>query len=581
MGGDNSLPQLSPKKIRRLDRVSQRETSPISELDTAARNTPTTIRQALASPLWESSMRDELDAHVRNGTCEYVPLPPGRKAIPTKWVWKAKHLKSGAVERLKSRWVAIGYRQKYGVDFTHTYAPTARTAAFKSLVSLASTHRLRLRHIDVEAAFVQGDIDEEIYVLPAPGYERFAEDGTPLVGRLRRPLYGLKQAPRQWNIKLHKVLTSLGFTRCVSDRGVYVYQRGLDRILLAEHVDDIVIASSSEAAERKMIADLATHLTIRDLGVLSFFLGFELTYCADGSIHLSQRKYALEILEKFGFADSNPAPTPCVPGSDFSKRQPGEPAPKLGASLFRSALGGIIYLCNTFPQLSFVTSALATAMSDPAQRHWVLLTRVLRYIKGNVASGILFRPSSSPTATVSSAKLYTDADWAAHRETRRSVSGYALFLDGNLISVGSQLQRSLTALSTCESEYVAAGYGAQELLWLRNLVSELGYPISSPTPLLIDNASALDSIVRPSRRSKLKHIDLRHHFIRDLFEEDIIAPTHVASRENTADVFTKALTTDKFEKCVAALGVVHCPMSPVSSLSSPPVPPARKVHFSL
>ena len=290
---------------------------------------PQSYKQALRrsdAQLWQQAAKLEMDNHISNGTWELVDLPPGAKCISSGWVFRVKRTADGSIERYKARLVAKGYSQRPGFDYTEVFAPTFRYAAIRTIIALAAINDLHLRSIDISHAFINGDLEETIYMRQAEGFHT----GSPnQVYRLRKSLYGLKQATRQWNKKLHDALASMGFKRLKSDRSIYIFLRGEVCIIIPVFIEDITFASSNSAAIDSAIKELASHVRLRDLGPTTFLLGVEII--RDRSkcqISLSQRQYIVDALDHFGMSDCNPICTPMDPGvhllSSMSPQTPEE-----------------------------------------------------------------------------------------------------------------------------------------------------------------------------------------------------------------------------------------------------------------
>ena len=515
---------------------------------------PQTYAEARVHPQWVQAMDEEFSALESTGTFEWCALPPDRRLIKGKWVYKTKFLMDGNVERFKARFCAKGFSQIEGVDFTETFAPTAQRASFRVLLGLRSALNLQFEHMDASSAFLQGDLEEVIYIEPPAGYERVDSSGRPLVWRLLRPLYGLKQSPRQWNVKLHKTLKDLGFVRLGSDSCLYLLVRGDSVVFLLLHVDDLAMAHNSASLSREVKAALTARLKFKDLGQLQYFTGFELRYDGLGGVHLSQAAYARAVLTTFGMLDAHPHPIPMDAHVSLLNRQPEEPECSVGIDHYRSAVGSLQYLVNTRPDIAFAVGAVARHVASPSEAHWQAVMKIFRYVRGTQTYGIYY-PSSSPTR-YPPLLCYTDADWAGDRNDRRSTSGFACFLGESLVAFGSKKQASV-AISTCEAEYLAAGSCVQEILWLRQLLSELHMAPQSPTPLAMDNKSAIAFIANPITSARSKHIDIKHHFIREQAEFGALTPHYVKSSDNVADIFTKALAKPAFLQLRDALGVME------------------------
>ena len=268
---------------------------------------PRSYLQAVNGPNglhWKRAAEEEINTLVANGTWEIVDRPPDVKPLRSGWVFKVKMNPDGSIERYKGRLVAKGCSQRPGVDFNEVFAPTFRPAALRLILALAAAEDLHLRSIDISSAFTYGDLEEDIYMHQPEGFQ---EGGPNKVLKLKKSLYGLKQAARQWNKKLHSVLGDLGFKRLESDRSLYLYSRQDVRITVPVYIDDITMASASNASMDRVVGELKQHFKLRDLGETKFLLGVEITRDrSKRSISLSQRQYVLDMLEKYGMADCHP-----------------------------------------------------------------------------------------------------------------------------------------------------------------------------------------------------------------------------------------------------------------------------------
>ena len=501
---------------------------------------------------WQEAVELEFDNHIRNGTWEIVDLPPGAKCINSGWVFRVKRNADGSIERYKARLVAKGYSQRPGFDYNEVFAPTFRCAASRTIIALAAINDLHLRSIDISHAFINGDLDETIYMRQAEGYHK---GGSNRVYRLLKSLYGLKQAARQWNKKLHDTLIAMGFKRLESDHAIYIFVRDDVRIIIPVFIDDITFASSNPAAIDSAIKELASHFKLRDLGPTSFLLGIKITRdAAKREIALSQRQYIIDALERFNMSDCNPIGTPMDPGaklsSSMSPQTPEER--KLMENIpYLNAVGTLQYLAtSTRPDISYAVGVLARFNKNPGIEHWKAVKHLFRYLKGSLDYKLVYGPSDSPALFTT----YTDADHGGNPDNGRSTGGYAIIIGGGAVSWSSRLQ-SVVSLSTTEAEYIAAVEAGKEIIWMRNLLTEFGFSITSPSPLLIDNNSAVTVAKNPEHHGRMKHLDLRFHWLRDTVEAGHISPTHIPTTTQAADIFTKPLKRPKIDVCLGLLGL--------------------------
>jgi len=351
---------------------------------------PRTLAEALTRPdasLWISAALAEIEAHVANGTWELAQLPPGKRAIGSHWVFKVKWKPDGSIDKFKGRIVAQGFSQVRGIHYNEVFASTAHMAAMRAVIALAVTEDLELDSVDVSMAFLNGEIDAEIYMKileglgvdgePAPG-----EDPKHWVVHLLKGLYGIKQGPRIWALKLHSVLVNISFERTDCDHSVYVYHCGDVRILMPIHVDDLLIASNSRDALQSVKTELGSHFKLHDQGPATSILGMKISRDrAARTICLSQPGYIRSILEDFHMADCNPT---LMPMDEHLKllvsMSPRTPEEKLGmrAVPYRELVSKLLYLAiTTRPNIAYTVGVLCRFVENPGQDHWDAAKRVL------------------------------------------------------------------------------------------------------------------------------------------------------------------------------------------------------------
>jgi hypothetical protein len=297
---------------------------------------------------------------------------------------QAKARREQAVLKYKARLVAKGFVQRHGVDYDEVYAPVARLESVCLLLALAAHGGWSVHHMDVKTTFLNGELDEEVYVTQPPGFELPGSDGKVL--RLRKALYGLKQAPRAWNAKLDKVLQGLGFARCPSEHALYKRGEGSDRILLGIYVDDLIITGSSERGIATFKEEMKQTFRMSDLGRLSFYLGLEVQQ-SEAGIMVTQSAYAQKILERCGMGGCNPCATPTENRLKLSKNCS---AAAVDATEFRSTVGCLRYLVHTRPDIAFAVSYVSRFMERPTAEHQAAVKHVLRYVAGTLRLGCWF-----------------------------------------------------------------------------------------------------------------------------------------------------------------------------------------------
>jgi transposase InsO family protein len=519
---------------------------------------PKTLAEALQRPdgdQYLESAIEEVRAHLENGTWKVVRLPKGKRAIGSRWVFKIKRTADGSIERYKGRIVAKGYAQREGIDYTETFAPTARFGALRTVIALAAIEDMELESVDISTAFLNGEIDAEVYMQKPEGVEIPGFEGPEWVLQLLKGLYGIKQGPRLWSQKLHTALSAIGFKRLECDHSVFVYEHDGVKIVVPVHVDDLVFASKSKEAIEKVKSDLRTRFKIRDQGATSLILGVQLERDRERrTIHLSQPNYIQSILETFRMQECNGARTPMDDklrlSSKMSPTSVSEKAEMKNVP-YREAVGKLLYLSiATRPDISYAVGVLCRFNENPGKEHWSAVKRVLRYLKATKDYKLSYSPSTSEEIFIT----HSDADLGGNVDNARSTAGFAMTVGGGAVMWGSRLQRHVS-LSSTESEYTTAAATGCEIMWMRDFLDEIGYDISGPSTLYLDSNSALQVAKNPEHQSTMKHVNRNYHWIRERVADGDIKITHVPGTENVADIFTKPLGFIKFDKFRAMLGL--------------------------
>jgi len=348
---------------------------------------------------------------------------------------------------------------------------------------------------------------------------------------LRRALYGLKQAPRAWFHRFSSFLLAIGFTCSSADPSLFVLSKGDDLIYLLLYVDGIVMTGNNSTLLHSFIGKLTHEFSTKDLVSLNYFLGLEAHRTSTG-LFLSQAKYAYEILQRAQLVDSKPVGTPMVVAQHLSMAGPNFDDP----SLYQLLVRALQYLTITRPDIAHVVSVVSQFMHKPSISHFQAVKRILRYVKGTLRFGLSFTPSSSKELIT-----YSDADWAGCPDSHRSVSGYAIYFGGALVSWSSKKQ-PMVSRSSCKSEYRALAYTATEVKWLRHLLQDLHVSSPSPPVLLCDNQSSIFLAVNPVSHKRSKHIDLDYHFVRELVTSRVLTIRYVPTHLQIAEIFTKSLS---------------------------------------
>lgn len=443
------------------------------------------------------SYEGEIQAIEKNSTWELVDVPKGKNVVGLKWVFRTKYNADGSIQKHKARLVAKGYSQQQGIDFEETFSPVARFETVRIILALAAQFQLPVFQFDVKSAFLNGDLNEEVYVAQPQGL--VVDGAANKAYRLRKALYGLKQAPRAWYSKIDSLFRESGFKRSENEPTLYLKQQGNGEFLLVcLYVDDIIYLGSSQSLIDDFKSCMMRTFEMTDLGLLKYFLGLEVLQSKEG-IFVCQKKYAVDMLKRFNMANCETSATPM---NINEKLQCEDGTEKANPSVFRSMVGGLNYLTHTRPDISFSVSAVSRFLHSPTKQHLGAAKRILRYVAGTVNYGIWY-------SRVKEFRLvgFTDSDWAGCLDDRRSTSGNVFSFGSGAITWSSKKQDTV-ALSSSEAEYTAANAAARQALWLRKLLVDFCLEQKNATKLFCGNRSAIAMAKNPVFHGRTKHIDV-------------------------------------------------------------------------
>ncbi|GKA11892.1 ribonuclease H-like domain-containing protein [Tanacetum coccineum] len=362
---------------------------------------PTCLAEALSDSNWVEAMNNDIEALNRNNTWAICDLPVGRKSIGSKWIWKIKYKASGDIERYKARLVAKGFSQKEGFDYDKTFSPVVKMVTVRCLISIVVVNKWPLYQLDVNNAFLYGDLVEDVYMTLPDGYNNVDKFK---VCKLNKSLYGLKQAPRQWNAKLTTALAEHGFEQSKFDYSLYTKHISGMFIALLVYVDDIVITGSDIDGINEYKLFLSTKFLIKDLGSLKYFLGIEIIE-NDLGLCMTQRKYCMELLHKYGLLAARPVDIPLPENTILSCDETENDKYHFDFTTYQKLVRKLIYLTNTRPDISYDVHCLSQHMHSHLQSHFKSSLRVLRYLKGSSGCGVQFYKNQDLKL-----KAYADAD---------------------------------------------------------------------------------------------------------------------------------------------------------------------------
>lgn len=519
---------------------------------------PTTYSQSLKSKyaaLWADAREREFVGLCDADTFfEIGDLPQNTNIIDAKFVYKWKSDADGAVTKAKARLVAKGYGQVEGVDFFETHAATPAASSIRSVAAIACVLDLDLNHFDVEQAFVQSKLDSEVFMRLPPGCGPRSGE----VVKLNKSLYGLKQASRQWQKRLTTEMTEIGFEQCLADPCVFrMMTRNELLAIVVVHVDDLMIAAVPGVCD-VVFSAMEKVLPIKNLEELSVYNGVQVTRDrTNGILEMSQSKFIRSILQRFDISRSS-----AIPASPFVDLRGVNEERSVKELPFREVVGCLMWVANqTRPDIANAVRAVARFSHEPKRTHWRAALKVLEYLNETQELGLRFHKDGDSVEGVEMSVfsdildvavddclgVYVDADYANSAVDRRSVSGAAVIIAGSAVAWFSRTQKCVT-LSTTEAEYVAMGDGVKEALFVRNVLSFVLVRLKAPViKVLEDNEGAIALAQNPLGSANSKHIDVRHHFLREKVEQAEIELQHVASDLQHADILTKALPRGIFE----------------------------------
>ena len=550
-GGEPQEPRF-PGRARRAPAEwwrSTRQRTHMAALATAAVPEPQSYEEAIQredAKLWKEAMDEEMASLWAHDTWTLEPLPPGVKPIPVKWVYKEKRRADGTLERLKARLVAKGFRQRDGIDYNEVFAPVSKYTTVRAFLAKVAAEDLELHQLDIKTAFLNGDLEEDIWMAQPEGYK---EGGAGMACHLKKALYGLKQAPRAWHHRLKTELEACGFKVTEADAGLFTLHDEEAPVYMPVYVDDLLLASKSTGAIIRVKERLGAAFDVRDLGEADYFLSMKVERDrAAGTLSITQPKLTAELIEKFGMTESNGRTTPLSPALRLETPKEGE---ELDTTKYpyQELVGSLLYLSVcTRPDISQAVGVLARHMSNPGKEHWQAAKGVLRYLTSTKALGITFGGGMH-----SELECYCDADYAGDINTRRSTTGYVFILNGGAISWNSKLQPTVAA-STVEAEYMAASSAVKEALWIRRLLMEMDVPIDVPI-IKCDSQGAIKLLKHPIASQRSKHIDVIHHFVRERVMRKEVSFEYCNTKQMVADMLTKPLAETGFVKYRAAMGI--------------------------
>ena len=502
-------------------------------------------------------MNQEMESIYSNSVWELIDLPEGFRPIGNKWIYKRKKGPDGKVETFKARLVAKGYTQKEGVDYEETFSPVAMLKSIRILLSMAASLDYEIWQMDVKTAFLNGNLDEEIYMSQPEGFQE--KDQEQKVCRLLKSIYGLKQASRSWNIRFDETIKSFGFHQSVDEACVYKLIKEKHVVFLVLYVDDILLMGDNVKLLTEVKDWLATQFKMKDLGNANYVLGIQILRDRKNRVlALSQATYIDKVLTRFSMQNSKKGLMPTRHGIILSKKEcPSTPQEieDMRHVPYASAVGSLMYamLC-TRPDICYAVGVVSRFQSNPGLNHWIAVKHILKYLRRTRDYMLVYSGDDLKI------QGYTDSDFQGDRDSRKSTSGSVFTLGGAAV-VWRSVKQSSIADSTMEAEYIAASEAAKEAVWLKNFLSDLEVVpnMDKPITLYCDNSGAVANSREPRSHKRGKHIERKYHLIREIVNRGDVTVTKIPTLDNLADPFTKTLSEKLFFKHIEEMGLKEMP----------------------
>jgi hypothetical protein len=520
----------------------------------ASHNIPHSYRHAMSTDpdRWMVPMQVEMNTLKAKHTWDLVKPPPGANVMDSMWVYDIKWDGEGNRIKDKARLVGKGYTQQLGVDYNETWAGVTRLESVRMTAAIAAKYDLKLWRIDFVGAYLNSLTKEDIYMKQPEG---FVEPGSEdLACKLVHTIYGTMQGAHDWYETLSATYNKLGYITSRADPCVRIKRDEKEYTITDTYTDDVFGASRTDEEIEKRKIEMGKEWEIKDVGESEYFLGMRVQQdLISGTIRLTQRPYWEHVLNRFNLGSVPPRNTPLPVGINLDQGMSPKTESEKSQMVdkpYRSVLGSVMWgQLATCPDLSFAVSLLARFQANPGIEHWIALLHVIGYIKNTIDYGLTYSRDAdlSPLA-------FVDADYGGCRDTRRSTSGYVFTMAGGAVTWSSKRQATV-ALSTVEAEYVAMSRCAQQMVWMQTWLGEVEIEYDRPGIIKGDSRGAIALTKNTKNHGKVKHIDIRHHYIRDLLQSGSIVFEQVPSADNLADLFTKPLSRDHHHRLLTDLNV--------------------------
>ncbi|CAI7857372.1 unnamed protein product [Closterium sp. NIES-53] len=462
-------------------------------------------------------------------------------------------------DKFKCKALGDGYQQKEKVDYKELFAPVVKPTTLRTLLAGAAIKGWVVKQTDVTTAFLNGVLEEEIFMAQPEGFD----DGSGRVLRLKKALYGLKQVPRQWYLKLRGVLEEIGFTPSTADHSLFMLGEGEQRSFMVVYVDDILIFSPSSDLVKDVMLKVQDKFKCKALGDVSFYLGLHIERDVEKRcMRVHQRKYLEALTANFGQSEGHVA-TPFPSGFKCVKGPEEESVGEEERCRFHSLVGSLMYAAvNTRPDVAFATGQLARVVQCPNEEQVAAGMRVAKYLGQTPTVGLQYSAAGQRRQKgadgVEPGRLFltafSDASYASEPEDMTSVGGFICSVGGGPTAWESKKQVD-QALSSVDSEYMALFRAVREILWQRRLLAELGEEQQGPTPLYCDSQGAIALAKNPVLHGLTKHMRVKWHWTRSMVAAGEVELHYVKTTGQPADMMTKRLVEQQQWKCCKLAGM--------------------------
>lgn len=535
---------IVPNKSNRKKSPVERYGNPVAHyiyVNYVNANVPNTFEEALNSREtreWQKAMNSEIESLKKNKTWVVVDKPENKKIIDVKWVYKRK-----SDNTCKARLVVRGFQQKEYIE--NVYSPVGRMQTLKILLSYCCANNLFIEQMDVETAFLNGTIKSEVYIYEPQGYET----GKNKVCKLQKALYGLRESPRAWYDCFNKLVEKLNFVRSNFDYCLYVNKTSKDPIYILVFVDDLLICCRDKNKVDEVKASLMQSFSMKDLGKIGSYIGIDIDYNNErNKMTLSQTKYIESLAANYNLENAKLYDTPMETNLKLNHAKMIDERIK-----YRNLIGELLYISTgTRPDIAYSVNYLSRFQSCYDQTHFRYAMRILKYLYKTKDLKLTYYDNLKNEVL----DCMVDSDYAGDNIDRKSTTGFAIRMYGNLIYWKTRKQNTVTKCSTF-AEYTAMSEAVTEVLFIKNLLNEsFDLLIDKPIRMYEDNSGAVAIAKFGNFTKNSKHIEVQYHYVNENFENGIIDIIKIDSKSNLADMLTKSLNKEKFIKNRKALRLI-------------------------